>query len=196
VKHRHLLPEDIDQLVDGEEGFGVAPLQAHVAQCASCRDLVDAQRSVVGALERLPHFSPSPLFAYHVMREVTVFEPWYVTALDTVRRFVPRSRPARLLAGATAGLMGVVLTTMVLWIGTRLDAALFIANVASERVRLATMSTVGSLASSALGDGAFALLRGRGNAGFVIALSAFLVTVVAAAFGLRAVAATSRRRRM
>ncbi len=196
MEHRHLLPEEIDQLVDGEEGFGAAPLQAHVAECADCRALVDAQRGVVGALERLPHFSPTPLFAYHVMRDVTVFEPWHVAALDAVRRFVPRSRPARVLASATAGVMAVAVTAMVLWIGTRLDAALFVANVVTERIRVATMGAAGSFVSSALGDGAIALVRGRGDSAIALALSAFLVTVVVAAFGLRAVAATSRRRRM
>ena len=37
VNHRHLLPNEIDLLVDGEAGFGVAPLRAHVAECDECR---------------------------------------------------------------------------------------------------------------------------------------------------------------
>lgn len=196
MEHRHLLPEEIDQLVDGEEGFGVAPLQAHVAECAGCRDRVDAQRRLTDALERLPHFGPSPLFAYHVMRDVRVFEPWYVTAGDVVRRFLPRSRPARLLAGATAGLMAVVMTSLVLWIGTRVDAALLVANVVTERVRSVTLNAAGTFLSSAIGESAVTLLRGHGTEAVTLALLAFIVTVAAAAFGLRAVAATSRKRRM
>ncbi|NUQ12691.1 MAG: hypothetical protein HUU26_10265, partial [Gemmatimonadaceae bacterium] len=92
MEHRHLTPHEFDLLVDGEEGFGVAPLRAHVDQCAACRQELEAQTRVVEALENLPHFSPSPLFAYRVMREVQVFEPWHVALRDQVARALPRSQ--------------------------------------------------------------------------------------------------------
>ena len=31
MQHRHLLPNEIDLLVDGDTGFGVQPLREHVA---------------------------------------------------------------------------------------------------------------------------------------------------------------------
>jgi len=195
VEHRHLLPDEFDLLVDGGEGFGVAPLMAHVEECPDCRTGIEGRRRVVAALERLPHLEPSPLFAYHVMAQVPVFEPWYVAALDTVRRFVPRSRPARVLAGATASLVATVLTAATLLIASRLDAALFLANVATEQVRSSAMSAAGSLLSSALGDGLIATVRGSGATGVAIALTSFLLTVTVAAVSLRAVTAASRRRR-
>ena len=104
------MPRDRSLLVDGEEGFGVAPLAAHVEQCAHCRAEIDRQLELVSALERLPHLTPSPLFAYRVMSKVQVFEPWHVTALDSVRRFIPRSRPARVLAAASGAFIAVTLT--------------------------------------------------------------------------------------
>jgi len=195
VEHRHLLPDEFDLLVDGEEGFGVAPLLAHVEACPACRAGIEARRRLVAALERLPRLDPSPLFAYHVMTRVRVFEPWYVAALDTVRRFVPRSRPARVLAGATASLVATVLTAATLLIASRLDAALFLANVATEQVRTSAMSAAGSLLLSALGDGLVAALRGSGATGVAIALTSFVGTVIVAAVSLRAVTAASRRRR-
>ena len=63
MNHRHLLPEEIDLLVDNEEGFGVAPLKAHIEQCERCRLEVESERLVVAELEQLPHLAPSPLFA-------------------------------------------------------------------------------------------------------------------------------------
>ena len=37
LHHRHLRPDEIDLLLDGEDGFGVAPLRAHVESCSSCQ---------------------------------------------------------------------------------------------------------------------------------------------------------------
>ncbi len=39
--NRHLLPEEIDLLIDGEAGFGVAPLKAHLRQCPECQSELD-----------------------------------------------------------------------------------------------------------------------------------------------------------
>ena len=63
MKHRHLLPDEIDQLLDGEAGFGVAPLLSHVEECPTCREELAEARQVVSALERMPHFAPSPTFS-------------------------------------------------------------------------------------------------------------------------------------
>ena len=96
--NRHLLPEEIDLLIDGEAGFGVAPLKAHVRQCADCQSELETAQAVATELDLLPHFAPAPLFADRVMQQVQVFEPWHVAAGDALRRLVPQSAPARVLA--------------------------------------------------------------------------------------------------
>jgi hypothetical protein len=52
MQERHLLPNEIDLLLDGEVGFGVSPLRAHVDDCATCRSRLADARVVVEALER------------------------------------------------------------------------------------------------------------------------------------------------
>ncbi|HSA55062.1 MAG TPA: hypothetical protein VLE53_05125 [Gemmatimonadaceae bacterium] len=201
MEHRHLLPDEIDLLVDGEEGFGVAPLAAHVEQCARCRAEVDHQLDLVSSLERLPHLEPSPLFAYRVMSKVQVFEPWHVTVLDSVRRFVPRSRPALVLAAASAGFVAVTLTLAALWIGTQLGTVALVANLATERLRASVLDFMGATMSALVGETAAAALLGSGPAGVGAALGAFFLTVILAAVVLRAlaqraVAASAHGRRM
>lgn len=196
MDHRHLLPDEIDLLVDGEEGFGVAPLTAHVDRCEHCRGLLERQRRVVGALERLPHFEPAPLFAHRVMKQVQVFEPWHVAALDTVQRYLPRSRPAQVLAGATAGVVCLTLTIATLWIGSRLDVAAFFLNVAVQRIGSATMQFLGAVATAIVGEQAANTLLASGVTGLALAASGLVLTILLAAVGLRAVAASAHRRRM
>lgn len=191
MEHRHLTPQEFDLLVDGEEGFGIAPLAAHVAGCVTCRTELEAQERLVGELERLPHFTPSPLFAYRVMREVQVFEPWHVAAMNTVRRFVPRSRPARVFAAGVAGVMAMTLTLATVWMATRLDAVLFLAGVTLEQMRGVASAAVASFVNAAFGQTAVSA-----ETGFAIAASGFVLAVIVSAIGLRAVAAASRRRRM
>ena len=187
MEHRHLTPQEIDLLVDGEEGVGIAPLMAHIEEGVTCRTELEDQQQLVTTLEQMPHYTPSPLFAFRVMREVQVFEPWYVTAMNSVKRFVPRSRPARVLAAGLAGIAGAV------WMASRLDAVAFLAGVALERTRGIGTQAVSGFVSSALGQTTPAL---SGNMGLAVAASGFLAAVAIAAFGLRAIAAASRRRRM
>ena len=49
MQHRHLLPNEIDLLLDGEVGFGVAPLRAHVDGCEDCQARLARSRKVVDA---------------------------------------------------------------------------------------------------------------------------------------------------
>ena len=193
MEHRHLTPQEIDLLVDGEEGVGVAPLMAHIEECVTCRTELEDQQQLVTTLEQMPHYTPSPLFAFRVMREVQVFEPWHVTAVNSVKRFVPRSRPARVLAAGLAGIAATTLTAGAVWMASRLDAVAFLAGVALERTRGVGTQAVSGFVSSALGSTAPAL---SGNMGLAVAASGFLAAVAIAAFGLRAIAAASRRRRM
>ena len=191
MDHRHLTPQEFDLLVDGEEGFGMAPLAAHVEACVTCRTELEAQQKLVGALEKLPHFTTSPLFAYRVMREVQVFEPWHVAAMNSVQRFVPRSRPARVLATGVASVVATTLTLATVWIASRLDAVAFLLTLGVERMRGVGNQAVSGFVSSTLGHG----LASSPNVTMLVA-SGFLATVAISAFGLRALAAASRRRRM
>ena len=187
MNHRHLLPEEIDLLLDDEAGFGVAPLSAHVRRCAECRAELEEARSVLSALDQLPHLAPSPLFTDRVMQQVVVFEPWHVAAVDTARRFVPRSRPARALA-LTGGLSAAALLTIVaVWLVARLDILVFVGTVALERARASLFASLGGVVGGATGA----------DSGMLAALvvTAFVVSVVLAAAGLRAMAGASRRRR-
>jgi hypothetical protein len=193
VDHRHLTPQEFDLLVDGEEGFGMAPLAAHIEECVTCRTELEARHKLVASLERLPHYTPSPLFAYHVMREVQVFEPWHVAAMNSVQRFIPRSRPARVLAAGLAGAVATSLTVATVWMASRLDAVAFLLTLGVERMRGLGGQAVNGFVSSAVGSTGFAI---GGNAGIALAASGFLAAVAISAFGLRALAAASRRRRM
>ena len=190
MDHRHLTPQEFDLLVDGEEGFGMSPLAAHISECVTCRTELQKQQRLVNSLERMPHFTPSPLFAYRVMKKVQVFEPWHVTATNTVRRFVPRSRPARVLAAGVAGVVATSLTAASFWMASRLDAVAFLGGVAAQRMREVGTQTVNGVVSSALGP------AGAGDSSLLLAATGFLAAVAISAFGLRAIAAAARRRRM
>ena len=93
---RHLRSDEIELLLDGEEGFGVAPLRAHVKSCTSCRQELESARELMVALDSLPDFAPSVNFSDRVMSQVQVFEPWHAAATRTVEQFVPATRPARI----------------------------------------------------------------------------------------------------
>ena len=174
----------------------MAPLQAHVEHCPTCRAELEAQRQIVTGLERLPQLTPTPLFAYHVMQRVQVFEPWHAAALDSLRRFIPRSQPARIFAGATAVLAAAVLTMATVWIANRVDAVAFFADVATERARVAALNVGSTFLLSTLGEGALTAIRNGGVAGLALAATGALGAVFAVAIGLRAITTSGRQRRI
>ena len=192
---RHLLPQEIDLLLDNEVGFGVQPLRAHVRQCDRCRTELEDARLVVAELEHLPHFAPSFGFADRVMAQVQVFEPAHVTAADTVRRWVPQSRPARVLGGIAAAAVAMVLSVGAIWLGTRIDAVVFFTGLVVDRARGAMLAGLGDVIGATLGQPALDALRTSGPAGVALGLTGLLLAVATAVFGLRAVALVSRRRR-
>lgn len=194
MEHRHLLPDEIDQLLDGEAGFGVAPLQAHVESCAACRAELAEARQVVSALERLPHLATSPLFADRVMSQVQVFEPWHVAALDSVKQWIPASRSARLVGIGATGVFALLVSMAAVWTAVRLDAFLFFFDLAGQRARAGLFDAVGSAIANMFGDAAVTALRAGGITA-AVGITGFLAFVVLAAVGLRAIFATARRRR-
>ena len=192
---RHLLPNEIDLLLDGEVGFGVTPLKAHVRTCAECRTQLDEARQVVTALEHLPHFAPSPQFANQLMSRVQVFVPWHVAALDSARRFVPRSQPVRYLVGAMAASLALMLTSLSVWLFARADMAIFFADLVASRTREFLIGALSNVLAGTFGEPALAVLRGTGLAGIALALAALLTATMAVAFGMRALVGVASRRR-
>jgi hypothetical protein len=195
VNHRHLLPNEIDLLLDGDVGFGMQPLRAHALTCDRCSAELEAARTVVEALDDLPHFSPSPLFVERVMARTHVFQPWHVAALDAVRQFVPAAGPARVLVGVAASSVALLLTVVSIFLVTRLDALLFLGQLALQRVREAGLGAMDGLAGTLLGDAGLGALSASGAAGVGIAALAVLISGALAAGGLRAAVAVSRRNR-
>ncbi len=191
---RHLLPNEIDLIVDGDVGFGVAPLRAHLRSCGECRTRVDDAREIVAALEELPHLAPSSLFSDRVMAQVQVFEPWHVAARNGLRSFVPRSIPAR----AAAAIGGVAATVMLgifsFFAATRFDLVAFATSAAVTRSRGIIASVVETVVGATLGPTALEFIRATGALGLATSLLALLVLATVAILGVRRLALASSRR--
>jgi len=194
VQHRHLLTNEIDLLLDGEAGFGVAPLRAHVDDCAECRARLDEARVVADALECLPHFAPRTGFADRVLTQVQIVEPWHVAALDTARRFVPASRPLRVVAFAAAAVSSAAISASALWIAVSANLTFGSVTVVTSRARGALAHGIQQGLAMAFGAGAADALKADGTVATAAALAALLAAVGAAAFGFRALASASRQR--
>lgn len=195
MNHRHLLPNEIDLLLDGEAGFGVAPLQAHVAACEDCRARLARSRKIVEALEDLPRLAPRPQFADRVMAQVQIVEPWHVAVLDTARRFVPQSAQMRTVMAATASVAALALTSGAVWLALHADLAVYSFNLAADRARGALLDVATSLVGAAFGQSGLDALRSSGLRGLALGTGVMVVAVGGAAFGFRALASSSRRTR-
>jgi hypothetical protein len=194
VNHRHLLPNEIDLLVDGEAGFGVAPLRAHVAECDECRARLDDARIVVDALEALPHFAADSRLADRVMAQVPVFVPAHVAARDSVMRWLPQSAPTRAAAAVLGTSIAGLLTVAMIWLASRGDAAIFATSLFADRVQSLVIGTARDLALSMLGDSAVAAIQASGTLGVTLLVLGFLGTAVGTILGLRRLATASSRR--
>lgn len=192
---RHLLPNEIDLLLDGEIGFGTSPLKTHIRRCAQCRAELDEARALVRALEHLPRLAPSADFRERVMARLQVYVPWYVALLDTVRGWVPRSRPARVLAGAGALSMLSVLTWVSLLLVSRLDTLVFATDLGLARARSAALGLISDALAGAIGESALQVLRATGWLGVTIAGLVLLMTTAGAASLLRGFVARTVRTR-
>ena len=192
---RHLLPQEYDLLLDGDAGFGLTPLKAHLRVCRECRDELEERRQFVAMLEELPHHLPSPLFTDRVMSRVQVFEPWHVTLRDELQRLVPTSRPARVLAGVAATMMALVVCGIGVVLFARPDALLFMAELGLDRSRAALLGGIGGLVTTVFGDGAMGALASAGPGGVLAAFGDFMASLVLAVLVLRSLTAVSRRHR-
>lgn len=194
MQHRHLLSNEIDLLLDGEAGFGVAPLRAHVDECSDCRARLDEARLVADALERLPHLAPRTGFADRVLSKVHIVEPWHVAALNSARPFVPESRPLRAVALVTVGLTSVAISASAVWIALSANLTIGSATVVTGRVRTALVAGLQQGLEAVLGTSAAQALQSGGTVALAATGVAMLTAVGAAAFGFRALASASRQR--
>lgn len=195
MNHRHLLPDEIDLLLDDEVGFGVTPLRAHVRECAQCRALVDEARITVDALEAIPHFAPSHLFADRVMAGVPVFVPWHVAARDAAERWLPQGRRARYVVAGLATSFASLVTVAILWVATQTDALVLATGAAGDQLRGLAMDAGRDALSAVFGAQAVHFVRGAGAAGIAGAVLLLGLTTVGSVVGLRALALASSRRR-
>ena len=194
MNHRHLLPNEIDLLVDGEVGFGVAPLQAHIRECEECRRELDDARRVATLLEELPRFAPSYGLADRVMSQVPVFIPWHVAARDAVAAWVPSSRPLRVMVLAGGSAMAALFTVATLWILTRANVVTFASAAAGDQVRSVVVSGARDVIGTLFGPQVFVAIGQGGAIGLAVAAAGFVLTAGVALAGLRSLAAAGRRR--
>jgi hypothetical protein len=127
------------------------------------------------------------------MQQVQVFEPWHVALLDSARRLLPQSRPARALAAVGGLSFASVLTVALLWVAARVDILTLLGSGALERLRDALLSAGGTAVGAAIGDPSLEVVQSGG--GIAVVATAFLLSLIVAATGLRLAAAASRRRR-
>jgi hypothetical protein len=195
MNHRHLLPDEIDLLLDDEVGFGVQPLKAHVRDCDDCRAKVEDARVIIDALEDLPHFAPAHTFADRVMSQVPVFVPWHVAARDTIARWLPQSGPARIAVAALATSAASVLTVVILWISTQSDVIALASGVAGGGIQQVFFDASRRILTTVFGDQMFAIIQKTGTVGIAAALLGMVAAAAGSAAGLSALAAASNRRR-
>jgi hypothetical protein len=196
MNHRHLLPDEIDLLLDDDEvGFGVNPLKAHVRDCGECRAKVEEARFVVDALEDLPHLAPSHDFAHKVMLQVPVFVPWHVTARETVAGYIPKSRSARLAVGGLATSAASVITLAILWIATQTDALVVASSAAGDQMKGIVFDAGRAILTTVFGDQIFSVVQRTGSVGIAAAVLGLAAATAASLAGLSALATASSRRR-
>jgi hypothetical protein len=195
VNHRHLLPDEIDQLLDDEVGFGVAPLKAHIAECDDCRGRLDDASALTALIEALPHLAPSHRFAERVMGEVQPFVPWYVAARDSIAEWIPAAGQSRKVAIIAGTAVASVLALVTVVLATQVDLLAFTANVAVDRMRELAVAGVGNVVVNLFGEQTFNAVARHGGVGFALAGGALLLGLGAAFASLRSLAASASRRR-
>lgn len=195
MHNKHLRPDEIELLLDGEEGFGVAPLRAHVRQCASCEAELDKARELMVALDALPDFAPSVGFADRVMSQVQVFEPWHAAALNTAQQFVPATRPARVAASVGVAVSAGLLTAAGTWAMARADIALLMTQMGLERFREQVSAATSDLVTTILGQPGLAAMQSSSPEMLALVTGGFVAVTGLAVVGLRTLATASRRTR-
>ena len=194
MQHRHLLPNEIDLLVDGETGFGVQPLREHVAACSDCRARLAEAQEVVSALSAVPLLSPRMGLADRVMSQVPVFVPWHVAARDTIRHWMPASPVARVLAASIVAVVGTLVSGLTIWIATRGDVLATLTAAVGEQARSSFADALGNVVVALFGPQVVGAVQQLGPMGIALAGGGFLVASLATVLGLRLIATSGRAR--
>lgn len=194
MHHRHLLPNEIDLLLDEESGFGVQPLREHVRACEACTARLADARAVVAALSEVPLLSPRVGLADRVMGQVPVFVPWHVSARDGVTRWMPTRPAARALAATIIAVAGSLITGLTLWIATRGDLLSVFTGLVGDRVSSTVSDAAGDLVVSLFGPQVILAIQQLGPVGIALATGGFVVASLATVFGLKLIATSSRAR--
>jgi len=194
VNHRHLLPNEIDLLLDEESGFGVQPLREHVRRCPDCHARLDSAKRVASALSEVPLIAPRYGMADRVMSQVPVFVPWHVSARDSVVEWIPTGRAARVAAATLVGVGGTIVSGLTLWVATRGDLLSMITGLAGEGAQSAAADAAGDLIVAILGPQVVTVVQQLGSLGVGLAMGGFVVASLATVFGLKRVAASTRAR--
>ena len=195
MEHRHLLPNEIDLLVDGSAGAVTAPLRAHLADCDDCRKRYDELRVVSEAVEAVPHFVPKLRFADSVMAGVQVAEPWHLTVSHSATRIIPTSKPLRLLTGVGASLGAIAISGSAAWLAFRGDRAGWVVDLFVDRGRRGIVSGASELAAGVLGTDAATTLVAGGLSTMAITAAVLATTTILAILAFRRLAATAAAKR-
>ena len=188
MHHRHLLPQELDLLVDGDAGFGQAPLKTHVETCSECSTRLAELQAIAGQLDALPHFAPRHGFADRVMTNVQVIEPWHVALVESAQRLVPESTGMRVLAATGAGIAATTISGTALWLAFQANLLGWSAGAALEQGGRGAWDSVTAGARAMAG----ALGDGTSVAAGVAALTGAAIVAV---FAFRWVAAAARANR-
>lgn len=194
MHHRHLLPNEIDLLLDAETGFGVQPLREHVRACPDCRGQLESAKQMASRLTDMPLIAPQFGLADRVMARVPVFVPWHVAARDTVAQWVPTGPVARLAAAVVVGVAGTILSAGTLWVATRGDLVSMLTGLAGEGVPRAAADAAGEAIVSLFGPQVVAAVQQLGPRGVGMAFGGFVVASLVTVFGLKRVATSTRAR--
>ncbi len=195
MTQRHLLPSEIDLLVEGDPAPGLAELQAHVDACAACRRRVREGKLIATTLETMiPHAKPRPGFADRIMGEVAVSQPWYAAAASRAAALLPQTPRGRWAIGALAVAGSAALLAVGGWLAMRADGAALIGATAIDRARVDLASASGDALGALFGEGAVSALRDGGLPAFLAGAGVFLGALAAATAGFSALAGVSRRR--
>lgn len=191
--NRHLLPNEIDLLLDGDAGFGTQPLAAHVRHCRECSSELERARALVRDLEHLPHFAPSVAVGERVLARVQVFVPWQVALVDVFRGWMPRSTPMRVLAGAGLAGSSVVLSLATVWLLARMSLVSFVVDLGVKRARDSISESLLNLLGLVLGERVVAAVHDSGLFGLMLAVLLLLLLAAAMIRGLGTLVAATRR---
>ncbi len=200
MNQRHLLPEEFDQLLEGEEregeiGVDMSRLREHLTQCEACHKELHSLQRIVGTLENLPYVTPTPLLAERVMTGVKVTRSWYVTARDLALRMVPKSRGSR-IGLAVVGTAGAAVTTLLaMWASQRTDAVLFLAALTADRTKDAVLTGARTAGMSFLGEPLSSMIERGGPLGIVGAVAGVGASMAVSAFVVRSLTNAGARRR-